>query len=278
LIPSVAIQITDPLIKALVPGHSLWSSLEGENPGGSIKDRMVFPEISEALAIRDLRRGQTISEISSGSTALSLAFCAQTLGFPCTLFIPYDLDFKKKAQLRNLGATLEERDPKIAYAAYEEYCAQNSTWRLDQIQRPGLKSHYRRWGERELKPLLPKIDLLLGTVGTGLSLLGLTAALDPRLGCYSTEPLAPRSVQGIRNLRLESFGDSDPCPLHFVTQRLELSENQFFQRDVIETSEGLVQISHSFQVVLGALNQLSEHISVFQGLNIFLIGSHNRRI
>ena len=80
MIQTNLVQLIDRRIR-LSRDVQLWTSLEGENPGGSIKDRMVLPELLQ-LKTKGINN---ISEISAGSTALSLAFYSQKFGLKCEL-------------------------------------------------------------------------------------------------------------------------------------------------------------------------------------------------
>lgn len=275
MITTVLVRVTEPRLRAVAAGHRVWTSLEGENPGGSIKDRMVRAEVERAFAAGELGPGGRVSEISAGSTALSLALLAKERGLACALFVPVGLAAPMREKLEGSGAELHFRTPEVGYAAYEEYCLANPTWRLDQMKRPGLEDHYAVWARREIAPRLPRPDWLVGAVGTGHSLRGLAEGLNPALGSVSAEPAEVRRVNGIRNLRLERFGAEDPCSPEAFSRRVEISAGAQFPVGELEVDGGRISFPESFQVVLGAVEVLAAESS--RGpLDIFAVGAGNR--
>src|SRR4051812_41750422 len=84
--------------------HKLYTTLEGENPGGSVKDRMVLGYLAEKLADHTLRVGDRVSEISAGSTARSLAVHGRKLGLEVVLFVPDYLSAEEIEFLRSTGS------------------------------------------------------------------------------------------------------------------------------------------------------------------------------
>ncbi len=269
------VRLTDPRIGAVALGHEIWTSLEGENPGGSIKDRMVVGELEQALESGRLRPGDTVAEISAGSTALSIAFHSRRLGLKCLLFVPKDLSPESRTKLEELGAELHFADPATAYKEYDEFCATRSVWRFDQMKRPELRNHYASWAGTEIAPIIGPIDFVIAAVGTGHSLFGVQYGLTPRRGTISAEPAEAGLIHGIRNLEKENFGAADPCKITQIDKRIELTQDKFFPTAPIETDHGPITVSDSFRVVLGALDRLD---STATKLSLFAVGSHNRRL
>lgn len=247
--------------------HELWTTLEGENPGGSIKDRMVRPELLQ-LKARGVSR---VSEISSGSTALSLAFYCQEFDLKCDLFVPIGLDEAIKAKLLKSGADLIECPAETAYEEYEDFCRSSKAWRFGQMQRKGLRLHYQNWAEEQLMPRLPAFDFVIGAVGTSHSLLGTKQALKPKSGCIAAEPKPECIVNGVRNLTRQNFGPKDPCELHLIDHRLEIPPHDYFEDRHFISDVGPISISDSFRLTLGAA--ISFLADVRAPSKVFLIGS-----
>lgn len=274
MIPTALTRVTDKALRGLDGSHEVWTTLEGENPGGSIKDRMVLGELRTALATGRLRPGDVVSEISAGSTALSLAHYAYHFRLKCALFVPVGLDTALCSRLERLGAELHFRTPEEGYEAYEEHCARYPSWRLDQMTRPGLENHYSQWASSVLQPALGTPDLVVGAVGTGHSLLGIARGLRPSRGLCSAEPTEPRAVQGIRNVVLERFGDKDPCDPKSLDRRLEIGAEALFPSYRLRTEAGEILVTDSFRVVLGAVEHLLAEAP--RPLKIFAVGAGNR--
>lgn len=266
------VKLTDGRLPFVAAGHEVWTSLEGENPGGSIKDRMVEAELRAAVARGELEPGSLVTEISAGSTARSLAYFAREMGFGCELFVPHSIKEELKASLSSLGARLHLVDPASAYAEYDAYCASRKPWRLDQMQRVGLKDHYTSWAARDLKPRLGRIDAVIGSVGTGHSLLGIARALDPRSGPVAAEPTEAKAIPGIRNLHLERY-PGDPCSKEDFSSRIEVAREDFCPFPDLQSDLGRIVFSDSFRVALAAT---ATHLRSLPPNRVFILGSHNR--
>jgi cysteine synthase A len=269
LIPTRIARITD---ERLGTFHRFWTSLEGENPSGSIKDRMVEPELS--YGSKDLKE---ISEISAGSTALSLSYFASQFKLRCHLFVPKGIDALIKKQLIMRGALLTECDPKSAYRLYEDFLKKSGkrVWPFGQMKRKELNQHYKNWAKKDLEPFLPPFDFVVGSVGTGHSLTGVADGLSPKSGCISIEPLSGLSVNGIRNLQVLNFGDTDPCHPSYFKLRIETGFSETFSNNLVETDRGPVYMGDSFRLVLGGTLKLICELK--EKKNIFLVGAHCRR-
>src|SRR5918911_5677282 len=70
------------------PGVRIFAKLEGQNPSGSIKDRIVLGMLRAARAEGRLRPGMPLVEASTGNTGIALAMIGRRLGHPVTVFVP----------------------------------------------------------------------------------------------------------------------------------------------------------------------------------------------
>ncbi|MGZ3691687.1 MAG: PLP-dependent lyase/thiolase [Pseudobdellovibrio sp.] len=269
MIATTLVRLAD---KRLKTPHRLWTTLEGENPSGSIKDRIVEPELSIEPAPLQ------ISEISAGSTAISLSYFAQKMNIQCHFFVPNTIDQSIKNRLIRSGAILTLCDPNNAYELYDRFCEENvgKIKPFHQMKRKELRAHYSHWAAEQIAPLLKTVDYVVGAVGTGHSLLGVTAGLSPKYGCLAVEPAEGQRVNGVRNLRLLHFGESDTCEKSRIQHRLEASINEEFSDSVLGTDHGRIYIGDSFKLSLtGAM----EYFKAVPGSkDIFLVGSGCRRI
>src|SRR5262245_32668225 len=90
---------TDPAVRIL-------AKLEGQNPGGSIKDRIAWKMIQEAEADGTLSPGRTIIEPSSGNTGIALAMIARTRGYPIKIVMPENVSTERRQALEVWGAEI----------------------------------------------------------------------------------------------------------------------------------------------------------------------------
>src|SRR3989440_11297556 len=99
--PLVGIQRLSPS-----PGVRLWAKLEGQNPTGSLKDRIAKLMVEEAEASGALRPGKVILEPTSGNTGISLAMVAARKGYRLTIVIPENASEERVRLLELYGAEI----------------------------------------------------------------------------------------------------------------------------------------------------------------------------
>ena len=88
------------------PNVRIIAKLEGQNPFGSVKDRIAKNMIEEAEKDGRLRPGQTIIEPSSGNTGIALAAIAQLKGYPIKILMPSSVSIERRQMLEVFGAEL----------------------------------------------------------------------------------------------------------------------------------------------------------------------------
>ena len=90
------------------PEVKLYAKLEGQNPTGSIKDRIAVAMIEEAEARNDLEPGRELLEPTSGNTGIALALVAKLKGYRLTCVMPENVTEERRRLLRLYGAQLVE--------------------------------------------------------------------------------------------------------------------------------------------------------------------------
>ena len=91
-------------------GRRFFAKLEGKNPSGSLKDRMIPYVIAKLEEEGRLKRGMTIIEASSGNTGISLARFVHELGYDVLICMPEHISPEKKAMMKQYGAEIKEFD------------------------------------------------------------------------------------------------------------------------------------------------------------------------
>lgn len=276
MIKTNVVEITDPRLEIRGRGARVFTSLEGENPGRSIKDHAVVGELTAWLETGILQPGDAVAEISAGSTALSLAYWTRRLGLQCVLFVPDSAPTESLERMRNWGAELhsvDAADAAKAYADFDDYCRSRRLRKFNQMADKGKRRHYGRLASAIQSDV--DLDLLIGAVGTGHSLLGVGQALGEQILIFSAEPVEGQKVVGIRNLAHERFGKDDPCSVADIPRRIEVDSRHYFPDSQLETSAGLIEVPLSFQLVLGAL---AKTVSDRENLEIFALSASSRRV
>jgi cysteinyl-tRNA synthetase len=190
------------------PGAELLAKLEGFNPCGSVKERIVAAMIEEAERDGRLRSGMTLVESSSGNTGIGLAMAAAVKGYPCLVVMSRKVSEERRRYVRAFGADLvlvdggsdaawDEAD-RLAASDPRKYC------RLHQYRSAAnVDVHARTTGPELWEQSGGRIDVLVATLGTTGTIVGCSRFLrskNPRIRIVSVEPPPANEQQGLRNL------------------------------------------------------------------------------
>ena len=190
------------------PGVRLFAKLEGQNPTGSVKDRIARAMIVEALASGALRPGQTILEPSSGNTGISLAMIGSRLGHPVRIVMPDNTTPERAELLRLYGAEIigspgAEGSNGAIRLAQQLSAADPSLFMPYQYGNEANPRAHQETTGREILAQVPEVDLFVAGLGTGGTLTGVARALKPArpsVRIVAAEPLPGEQVQGLRSL------------------------------------------------------------------------------
>jgi cysteine synthase B len=190
------------------PSVRLYAKLEGQNPSGSIKDRIAKAMVETAEARGELQPGRELLEPTSGNTGISLALVARLKGYPLTCVMPENATEERKRLLQLFGAEivfspgdqgsngavrlaleLAEREPK--YFMPFQYANDANP-----------RAHYEGTGA-EIAAALDRVDVVVAGLGTGGTLMGVGSRLRetfPDVVVAAAEPLPGDPVMGLRSL------------------------------------------------------------------------------
>jgi cysteine synthase B len=190
------------------PSVRLYAKLEGQNPTGSIKDRVAKAMIEAAEASGELEPGRRILEPTSGNTGISLALVAKLRGHPLTCVMPANVTEERKRLLRLYGAEIvgsppEEGSNGAVRVALELAGQDPSLFMPFQYgNEANPRAHYEGTGA-EIAEALDRVDVLVAGLGTGGTLMGAGARLResfPNVVVAAAEPLPGDPVMGLRSL------------------------------------------------------------------------------
>lgn len=249
----------------------IFTTLEGENFGGSIKDHMVAGELQALFDSGRLKEGSLISEVSAGSTAVSLAYYGKKRGLRCHLFLPQEASQTTIRTLKDLGAEIHLIERKDLYVQHELFCKQTGCHAFNQLYDQKKSRHYEALG-RFIRSELKTVDLIISAVGTGHSVKGVARGVG-QMDIITAEPLPPLTVNGVRNIQVDRYGEEDPCLPEDFAQRIFVAADEMWKQDYIETTTQPIWVGSSFQLVLGALRKIA-HGKKFP--TILALGANNR--
>jgi len=190
------------------PSVRLYAKLEGQNPTGSIKDRVAKAMIDAAESSGELAPGRPLLEPTSGNTGISLALVAKLRGYPLTCVMPANVTEERRRMLRLYGAEIVDSPAeegsngavRLALELAEGDPAFFMPFQYANEANP--RAHYEGTGA-EIAAALDRIDVFVAGLGTGGTLMGAGARLResfPQLVVAAAEPLPGDEVMGLRSL------------------------------------------------------------------------------
>jgi cysteine synthase/molybdopterin converting factor small subunit len=189
-------------------GVSIYAKLEGQNPTGSIKDRVAKAMIEAAEASGELEPGRELLEPTSGNTGISLALIARLKGYRLTVVMPENATEERKRLLRLYGAEIVESPAaegsngavRVALELAEREPRYYMPFQYANEANP--RAHYEGTGA-EIAEVLERVDVLVAGLGTGGTLMGTGERLRerfPDVVVAAAEPLPGDPVMGLRSL------------------------------------------------------------------------------
>jgi cysteine synthase B len=186
----------------------LYAKLEGQNPTGSIKDRVAKAMLEAAEASGELEPGRELLEPTSGNTGIALALIAKLKGYPLTCVMPENATEERRQLLRLFGAEIVDSPGdqgsngavRLALELAEREPRYFMPFQYANEANP--RAHYEGTGA-EIAEALDRVDVLVAGLGTGGTLMGAGARVResfPDVVVAAAEPLPGDPVMGLRSL------------------------------------------------------------------------------
>ena len=197
-------------VSALSPNSEarILLKLEGQNPGGSVKDRIARSMVLTAEADGTLTTGATIIEPSSGNTGIALAMIARTRGYRVKIVLPDNTSVERRQMLEVYGAEIIDspgaEGSNGAVHRAQGLAQQNPDWvflyQYENEANP--RAHYETTGP-EIWAEVPDVTHFVAGLGTSGTLMGVGRFLkeqNPDIEVLAVEPPVGELVEGLRNL------------------------------------------------------------------------------
>jgi cysteine synthase len=190
------------------PSVHIYAKLEGQNPTGSVKDRIAKFMIEDAERSGRLKPGQTILEPTSGNTGIALAMIGSLKGYPVKVVMPDAVSQERIELLRAFGAEVifspGDLGTNGSVAMAKEVAAAHPDWFMPfQYENPeNPRAHYETTAP-EIIADLPQVDVFVAGLGTGGTLTGVGRRLkeyNPAIRIVAAAPHPGDLVQGLRSL------------------------------------------------------------------------------
>lgn len=188
------------------PKVKIYSKLEGQNPGGSVKDRAALGMISGAMERGELKPGDKLVEATSGNTGIALAMIAQLKGLEMNLIMPDNSTKERVSTMEAYGAKviLTPAAKTIEYSRVlaEEMAASGEYVMLNQFANAdNYRQHYKTTGPEIWRDTEGKITHFVSSMGTTGTIMGVSRYLkeqNPNVQIVGCQPTDGSSIPGIR--------------------------------------------------------------------------------
>jgi len=193
------------------PRVRILAKLEGNNPGGSVKDRPALYMLAGAEKAGKLSRDKIILEPTSGNTGIALAMLSAARGYRIKLVMPACVSMERRSVLEAFGAELvlspaeEATDGAIRLAHRILAEAPELYYMPNQYANPdNVRAHYETTGPEIFAQTGGEVDVFVAGMGTGGTLMGVGQYLReqrPGARVVGVEPTLGHKVQGLKNMR-----------------------------------------------------------------------------
>ncbi len=188
------------------PKVKIYGKLEGNNPGGSVKDRAAYGMIKGALDRGDIKPGDKLVEATSGNTGIALAMIAQIMGLDMTLIMPDNSTRERVLSMEAYGAkvilTPAKQTIEYSRTLADEMAANEGYHLLNQFgNADNYGQHYRSTGPEIWKDTRGKVTHFVSAMGTTGTIMGVSRYLkeqNPDIQIIGTQPTDGSSIPGIR--------------------------------------------------------------------------------
>ncbi|MFN9209805.1 MAG: pyridoxal-phosphate dependent enzyme, partial [Betaproteobacteria bacterium] len=188
-------------------GNTILGKLEGNNPGGSVKDRPAYSMIRRAEERGEIRPGDRLIEATSGNTGIALAMIAAMRGYRMTLIMPDNLSAERRASMRAYGAELILTPAAAGGMEYARDLAMQMQAAgegkvLDQFANPdNPRAHYETTGPEIWRDTGGRITHFVSAMGTTGTIMGVSRYLkekNPNIQVIGVQPSEGSQIPGIR--------------------------------------------------------------------------------
>lgn len=218
-------------IKDLNPNKNVtvYAKLEGNNPGGSVKDRPAFNMISSALERGDIKPGTRLIEATSGNTGIALAMIASLFKMDIELVMPSTSTRERTLTMEAFGAKVTLLDSIEACRDYaEQKSATGDYFMLDQFaNKDNYLAHYKTTAPEIWRDTNGSITHFVSAMGTTGTIMGSSMYFkeqDPQIQIVGCQPTEEASIPGIRRWPVEYLPKIfDPVR---VDRIMDISQNE----------------------------------------------------
>jgi len=260
--PLIRIETINPM-----PDVTILAKLEGNNPGGSVKDRIALYMLKDAEEAGLIKKGDTILEATSGNTGIGLAMVGAAKGYRVKLVMPECVSLERRKVLEAFGAELvlspgnEGTDGaiKLAHKILSEH--PKDYFMPNQFDNcSNIKAHYETTGKEVIEQTGGKLDMFVAGMGTTGTLMGAGRRLkeyNEKIRIIGVEPFLGHRIQGLKNMQ-ESIVPKIYTP-ETLDEKIKVNDEDAFETTrKLAVKEGLFVGMSSGAAMFGALRMAEQ--------------------
>ena len=246
------------------PNVKIYGKLEGNNPGGSVKDRPALNMIRSAVERGDIKHGMKLIEATSGNTGIALAMIARLFDLEIELVMPSNSTRERTLTMEAFGAKvilLENIEKCRDYA--EEQAKTDEYFMLDQFANPdNYLAHYKSTGPEIWRDTNQKVTHFVSSMGTTGTIMGTSMFLkevNPDIQIVGCQPTEGSSIPGIRRWpaaylpkifdasRVDIIMDIDQIEATEMAQKLAKTEGIFAGMSSGGGASAAIRLAHKLE-------------------------------
>ncbi len=253
---------------------TIYAKLEGNNPGGSVKDRAAYGMIKGALDRGAIKPGDKLIEATSGNTGIALAMIARIMGLEMTLVMPDNSTRERVLSMEAYGAkvilTPAERTIEYSRELAEKMATEEGYFILDQFANAdNYGMHFKTTGPEIWRDTQGKVTHFVSAMGTTGTIMGVSRYLkeqNPAVQIVGTQPTEKSSIPGIRRWSPEFLPKIfEPARVDRIVDVSEEDAQQLTRR--LAREEGILAGMSSGGALYAALQIASE---IDSGVIVFI--------
>jgi cysteine synthase B len=260
--PLIKIEVINPM-----PEVTILAKLEGNNPGGSVKDRIAHYMIKDAEDAGLIKKGDTILEATSGNTGIGLAMVGAARGYRVKLVMPECVSLERRKVLEAFGAELllspgsEGTDGAIRLARKMVSEHPKDYFMPNQFDNnSNIRAHYETTGKEIIEQTNGKLDMFVSGMGTTGTIMGAGRRLkefNDKIRIVGVEPFLGHRIQGLKNMQesiVPKIYNSSA-----IDEKINVNDEDAFETTrKLATKEGLFVGMSSGAAMFGALRMAEQ--------------------
>jgi S-sulfo-L-cysteine synthase (O-acetyl-L-serine-dependent) len=189
---------------------NIFAKLEGQNPGGSIKDRIALKMLEVAEKTGKMTKEKTIIEATSGNTGIAISMISAVKGYKVEIVMSNAVSVERRKMIAAFGAKITLTDGKLgtdgAIKKVRELVAEfpEKYYHTDQFSNDNnILAHYETTAAEIWKQMEGKINYFVAAIGTSGTLMGVSQYLkkkNQKIKIVSAEPVKGHYIQGLKNM------------------------------------------------------------------------------